>query len=104
MVSSQKINFRLIFAILALILFGSVFHHVQRRDLVTVDSISVERAMDCSSDNDGQQKVIDEEKDPELFKPKIIYYNRVGKCGSRSLLSAISKTSKGVHVQRSVGL
>ena len=30
----------------------------------------------------------------EEFKPLIIYYNRVGKCGSRSLLSVISGISK----------
>ena len=115
MTSSQKINFPVIFAVLTLILFASVLHHVQTRDFAMMDSVSVERTIECNERHDQEKniddqeaqevtEVIDEEKGPEIFKPKIVYYNRVGKCGSRSLLSAISKTSEGVRIERSFGL
>ena len=32
------------------------------------------------------------QKEPD-FKPLIIYYNRVGKCGSRSLINVINETA-----------
>ena len=93
MTPNQKINFPIVIITFIVILCVS-FHYVQRNDMAQVASISVQRPLtDC---NKAEKLVHEEEKAAELFKPKIVFYNRVGKCGSRSLLSAISKSSKDV--------
>ena len=91
MLSSQKINFSTFFAAFTVILVV-VFYYVQRKDLAQWGSLLAEER------NLTMQEVIllqEEIKAPEIFKPKIVYYNRVGKCGSRSLLSVISKSAGG---------
>ena len=99
MTPNQKINFPIVIITFIVILCVS-FHYVQRNDMAQVASISVQRPLtDC---NKAEKLVHEEEKAAELFKPKIVYYNRVGKCGSRSLLSAISKSSKDVRIDKSL--
>ena len=56
--------------------------------------ISIERTRNLQSHTLSPTEILEEPINHEEFKPLIIYYNRVGKCGSRSLLSVTNGISK----------
>ena len=86
MTSSKKPELLLLFATL-IVISGAALLFVQKKELYSFSalvgrnySIEVDPATEYSNS-------------ASVFKPKVVYYNRVGKCGSRSLLSVIKESS-----------